>query len=333
MIKIKISTDFPDFPIQRQTPGSKGLWGNCQFFVNKDIEECDWWVVYDGLLGEEKVKCPHGNTILITGEPPGVRKYDKKFLNQFAKIVTCHRDFNHPSIIYAQQGLPWHVGRRVKDDGSVSYSKDYDELKPLKTFNKDELISVISSNKTFTQGHKKRFEFVKRLSEHFGSKLDVFGRGIRDVEDKWDAISEYKYHIVLENSACPDYWTEKLSDAFLGGAYPFYYGCPNISDYFPAGALTSVDIGDFAGTVAIIEKAIKNQQYERSIVDINVARELILDKYNIFAVLCNMCDVKGVNLNQDFISLAPENIAATNILKKFLRLKLDLGFNLNLKVK
>ena len=326
MIKVKISTSFPDFPILRQTPGSNGVWGNCKFIVNQDIKDCDWWVVYDGLLRNEKVQCPPGNTILITGEPPGVRKYDKKFLNQFATIVTCHRDIKHPNVIYTQQGMPWHVGRRVNADSTVSYSKDYDELQTIDVSKKDRLISIISSNKTFTKGHRERLIFVKRLSEHFGSMLDVFGHGLCDVEDKWDIISGYKYHIVIENSACPDYWTEKLSDAFLGGSYPLYYGCPNISDYFPGEALTSIDIGDFEGAVVIIEKAIENLQYEKSIEDIYWARKLVLDRYNLFAVLSNMCEVKGRSLNKVTVSLVRQNIANTNLLQRFFRVKPKLGY-------
>lgn len=319
MIKIKLTTSFPEFPLLRQTLGSKGLWGNCRFFVNQDIEDCDWWVVYDGLLKHEKAQCPPENTILITGDPPGIRKYDKKFLRQFATILTCHRGIKHPNVIYTQQGMPWHVGRLVRDDNSVSFSKDYGELKAIKRINKDKLISVISSNKTNTEGHRKRLDFVKRLSGHFGSKLDVFGRGIRDIEDKWDAISGYKYHIALENSACPDYWTEKLSDAFLGAAYPFYYGCPNISDYFPDGALTYIDIADFEGTVSIIEKAIENYQYDKSINDIAKARSLVLDKYNLFPMLCDMCGKTDSVATKVTVSLRPGDIPSANIVKRVLK--------------
>jgi hypothetical protein len=36
----------------------------------------------------------------------------------------------------------------------------------------------------------------------------------------------------LENSQSPHYWTEKLTDAYLGWAFPLYVGCPNVGDYF-----------------------------------------------------------------------------------------------------
>jgi len=41
MIKVNVSTPFPEWPLPRQTPGQTGIWGNCQFFVNQQLEECD----------------------------------------------------------------------------------------------------------------------------------------------------------------------------------------------------------------------------------------------------------------------------------------------------
>lgn len=319
MFRIKLSTNFPEWSLLRQTPGSKGIWDNCQFFVDLDIEECDYWVVYSGLLKPEKTICPPENTFFITGEPPTFKKYDSKFLNQFATIVTCHQDIKHPNVVHTQQGYPWHVGRYIKNGINISFSKDYDELKTIKNFSKDRLLSVISSNKDFTEGHKKRVEFVRKLAEHFSPKIDIFGRGIRDIEDKWDAISRYTYHIAIENSSFNDYWTEKLSDAFLGGAYPFYYGCPNLSDYFPPGSYTSIDINDFKKSVSIIEDAIENQQYEKSIEEITKARHLVLDKYNLFAMISDLCNNKKFNTGRVAITLKPEDNSSTNIAKRVLK--------------
>jgi len=101
---------------------------------------------------------------------------------------------------------------------------------------------IIYSDKKLTEGHVKRHEFVASLKAHFGDELDIFGRGFRYVSDKWDAIADYKYHIVIENSRFPHYWTEKLADAFLGWSLPIYYGCPNITDYFDPNSFVSIDI-------------------------------------------------------------------------------------------
>jgi hypothetical protein len=306
MIRIKLTTSFPELPLLRQTPGGKGIWGDCRFFVNQDIDECDFWVVYEGLLKPERTVCPNGNTILVTGESPGVKRYNEKFLMQFAKVITCHNELKHSNTIISQQGNPWMVGGRFLGDGfDESFSKDYDELKSINKHYKSKLISLIISSKTYTEGHARRFQFVKKLKAHFGDKLDVFGVGIKEIEDKWDAIAKYKYHIVLENTSHHDYWTEKLSDAFLGGAYPFYYGCPNLSDYFSADAFTFIDIDDLDKSIATIENEIKNQKYEGSIEKIAEAKDLILDKYNIFPLISNYCK-SGISSPANII-LKPEN--------------------------
>ncbi len=37
MIRVKLSTNFPDWPLIRQTPDRSGIWGDCRFFINEDI--------------------------------------------------------------------------------------------------------------------------------------------------------------------------------------------------------------------------------------------------------------------------------------------------------
>ena len=36
--------------------------------------------------------------------------------------------------------------------------------------------------------YQKRMEFIEKLKKHFGDKVDLFGRGIKEVADKWDAL-------------------------------------------------------------------------------------------------------------------------------------------------
>ncbi|MEZ6050382.1 MAG: hypothetical protein R3C02_03185 [Planctomycetaceae bacterium] len=50
-------------------------------------------------------------------------------------------------------------------------------------------------------------------------------------------VSDYRYHVAVENHIAEHHWTEKLADAFLGATLPFYFGCPNASDYFLPGEL------------------------------------------------------------------------------------------------
>lgn len=295
MIKIKLSFPSVKWPLEQQTPNHNGVWGNCHFFINKPIKECDYWIVFEGPAKKrEKTICAKKNTILITAEPPTIKEYDQQFLNQFNTVITCHRKIKHKNPVFQQQGLPWHIGRRQRNHVNLSFSKSYDDLVAIDHFRKDRKISVISSAKDFSAGHRQRIEFVKRLKDHFGDQIDVFGRGFSEIEDKWDALARYKYHIALENCAVRDYWTEKLGDAYLAGCYPIYYGCPNIEKYFNNSALTKIDITQPQKAIHIIDSCFKESKYEQSVQEIMDARKDVLNRYNLFAMIC-----EHINRNQN----------------------------------
>lgn len=313
---VKFSTPTSDWPIMRQTPGCSGKWGNCQFVHNADIDECDFWFVYDGLSRPEKTLCAKNRVILITGEPPTVKNYKQSFIDQFSTIITCNRNVNHSNVIFSQQALPWMVGGRYKQDSNSwedEFSKDYDELTTISTYNKTNLLSVIVSNKIITSGHKKRIEFVRLIKEYYGNKLDIFGAGNNKLEDKWDGIAPYKYSIVIENSTFRNYWTEKLSDAYLGGSYPLYYGCPNIYDYFSNESLAVIDINNASHAIETINKVIEANTYEKSVDKIEISKKLILNKYNVFAIMTDYCNNQQMSDDKMPLTLFPENFRYNNI--------------------
>lgn len=320
MIKIKLSVH-SDWPVLRQTPGGKGVWGNCQFFVNQDIDECDWWVVSDNLPKTETCRCDRQKTIFVTGEPPTIKSYDNNFLKQFKTIITCERkDIKHPNIIYNQQGLFWMIGGApVKGAGPTEKNINYDKLKSMSDVKKTKLISTIVSTKKITEGHKIRLAFMKEAKKHFKEKLDIFGVGHNPIPDKWNAIAPYKYHIAMENSFIKDYWTEKLSDTFLSLSLPVYYGCPNIASYFPNMPLVPIDIANINESIEKIEKAISDSFYEKKYNKIKEAKQLILDKYNFFASIASFCDKNNILTDKkEKIILKPEKLK-NNIFKRIIR--------------
>jgi hypothetical protein len=284
LIRVKIT--MPQWPLERQTPGQRGVWNGVQFFVNRPVKECDYWVVCEGVTGAEEVICPRDNTIFITHEPPTLRRYRTKFLGQFHTVITSHRDMKHKNSIFHQQGLPWHVGRRQREHVNLSWSKDYDELISMRSMHKEKMISVVCSSKKFSPGHKQRLDFAMRLKQKLGDEVDLFGRGIREIEDKWDALAPYAYHVALENSCVDDYWTEKLADAYLAGCYPIYYGCLNIERYFDPSALTRIDIAETEKALGVVESCIRQSRYEHAKHEIEKARLDVLNKYNVFPMIC-----------------------------------------------
>jgi len=304
MIKIKLSTSFPTWPLHRQTPGAKGLWDNCKFFIDEPVDNCDWWVVYEGLTRPETTCCPPHNIIFISGEPPANRKYKRGFLRQFSKIITSHRLFFYKNVLHQQQALPWHIGVRRGQD-LVRFG--YDDFAEMRKIEKSKQLSVTVSSKTKTEGHRQRLIFLDALRAYFGNQIEIFGRGINEVEDKWDAIVPFRYHIVMENSYYRDYFTEKLTDTYLGFAYPFYYGCPNLSNYYSTQAFTPIDIRQPEQAIAIIKRAMDADVYTSNLKYLYEARDLTLNKYNLFPMLAKICRSSSAEAKKP-VTLYPERM-------------------------
>ncbi len=326
-IKIKISTAHGGKPFIKQLPQMLPQWQNCTFYINEDIPECDLWVVYGGIAKPEKTICPEGATVFISNEPPSVKTYSNKFLKQFGAVITCKgSNIKHPNVIYQQQSLPWWVGHKVTEQETPTrYEKTYDDLLSLPTPKKQKLLSVLASNKTFTKGHRARYEFVKLLQQTFPDMVDVFGIGFNTIEDKWDAIAPYKYHIVIENSTYEDYWTEKLSDCFLGESYPLYHGCRNIEKYFSSDMITNINISKPYEAIEIIKKVVSNNTYEKSTIALQKAKDLVLNQYQLFPAIARYANTTQTGITKNEVVLVPETksgivVLIKKITRKMLRL-------------
>lgn len=303
MYKVKISIAADNAGCGRQLPEGKLEWKGYQFCINDDTDEADFWVVYSkGRRMTETCKVSPENTLFITGEPDSVYHYSRGFVSQFAKVVSCQKNLRHKNLVHDQPAQPWHIGKvsirnaeTGKEEKTVTkYTENYDSLKqsnPRKT----KLISIITSNKAFTKGHRDRIAFVMRLKEHYGDKLDLYGWGFNGFDNKWDVISPYKYHIAIENCSTPYYWTEKLADAYLGNSFPFYYGAPNVSEYFDNRAFRMIDIHDPEGAIKIIDQAIAEDLAGNNAADIDKAKQDVLDKYNLFNLIVE--HISGMNPN------------------------------------
>lgn len=308
MKKIKLSINSPREGLLRQTANNDGVWGDYKFFINEPIEECDFWVIYSkGEKQNNETKVSKDNLVLLTGEPEPIYHYAPGFIRKFGRVLTSRKDIKHSSLTHVQPAQPWWLGRKMLQNGSIEFVSDYNDLsKPVQ--NKKKLISVITSLKGFTQGHKDRINFVKKLKAHFGDEIDVFGKGINGFEDKWDTLRDYKYHIVIENSSFEDYWTEKLADCYLAESFPFYHGCKNINKYFDNKSIRTIDINDFEKTVKIIENGLKEDLYNKNIVDVRKAKALILNKYNIFPMLVEQLKNNNFNSRKEIVKMKHENM-------------------------
>ncbi len=102
---------------------------------------------------------------------------------------------------------------------------------------KTKLISMISSNKTYVHGHKRRIGFVQKYRD----QVDLYGRGFQDLARKEDGLRDYMFSIAVENASYSNYFTEKLTDCFACGTIPIFYGGHEITEYFNEDGIIFMD--------------------------------------------------------------------------------------------
>ena len=291
----------------RQTPGGKGLFsgGKYQVFVNEPIDDPDFLVIRGKALKEKmSFRVARANTLLLTSEPYSVLSYPLSYCKQFGIVCSCQEELKLPNVIYTPAMLPWFVGIEFGPKDESHIRLNYEDIKgylPQKT----KLLSVITSNKAFTQGHLDRLKFVEKLQRHYGDQIDVFGRGFNDFADKWDVLSPYMYHIAIENSSSKYYWTEKLSDCYLANTYPFYYGCRNVNEYFPEKALTVLDIYNPEQAIELIDKVIENDTFDKRQTELLHCKKLVMEDYNMFNYIVNLCSKLDAQAPKEKVDLKP----------------------------
>lgn len=110
-------------------------------------------------------------------------------------------------------------------------------IKEPKIHTKKKLISMITSNKMYTEQQIFRCEFAKSNI----NKIDVFGRGFNELENKEDGLCDYMFSVCVENDTFDTYFTEKILDCFATGTIPIYKGTRNISKYFNINGILFLD--------------------------------------------------------------------------------------------
>lgn len=99
-------------------------------------------------------------------------------------------------------------------------------------------------------GHILRMKFLEHMQREGFPQLDLYGR--RQLEDipyyegeinyYWDGLRDYRYKLAIENYNGPNYFSEKIVDAWLSWSMPIYWGCTNSSEFVPEDSYVYIDI-------------------------------------------------------------------------------------------
>jgi hypothetical protein len=273
----------------RQFPGNRPQWEECAFDFDLDCRDYDWLVVYHDLppgptlFTEERLACPRERTLLITGEPSTITVFGRDYLRQYGTILTFQEPWamKHPNVVFHHPGLMWHYGMPFDRKGYITWDRMASTPPPHKTRTISTVCSQRTGNVTL---HSTRVAFTWRLKDEL-PELEIFGHGVRPMNDKAEALDPYMFHIAVENHVYRHHLTEKLPDAFLGYTLPFYHGAPNAADYFPKDSFIPIDINDYQRSRDIIRHHLANDEYRDRLPYIVEARRRVLQEQNLFAIV------------------------------------------------
>lgn len=270
MTRVRIAANWTEPNILRQTPGCIGVWEGVEFTLDP-ISNPDYMIVINCAPDNSTVECDPERVWVILMEPPdGDWPKFHRGNSETRRIYTTDHKQIGAKYFYGNPTLPWQVDRT------------YDQLLGEKLPDKPLGLSWITSSKSQYRGHKKRLKFLKHLKSQV--TFDLFGQGFQPIRDKWDALAPYKYSLAVENYRNSWYWTEKISDCFLSWTMPIYYGCTQITRFFPKEALIEIDIED-PDTPKRVSEVIQSDRWKRNLDAIAYARELVLKRYQFFPVM------------------------------------------------
>ena len=121
----------------------------------------------------------------------------------------------------------------------------------------------------------------KELGISYKGELGNYHNRNKNSTSKYDGLINYKYSLCIEPCCRKNYFSEKFTDAILCWTIPIYYGCLNISDYFPSDCYYYIDINN-SNSLEKLKEIINKPITQKNIEALEIARNLILNKYNIW---------------------------------------------------
>tara|TARA_R110001583_G_scaffold6509_6_gene33010 strand:- start:9856 stop:10770 length:915 start_codon:yes stop_codon:yes gene_type:complete len=168
---------------------------------------------------------------------------------------------------------------------------------------KNKLVSMIASDKTWTRGHRLRHTIAKSLAEPFN--IDLWGTGYKPFgkkqtglsaaairEGKEEPLKDYYFSVTVMNSKSNNYFTETLVDVFRYGTIPIFWGCDNIGEYFREEGMITFNTG--AELVNILEN-ISEDLYNEKI-------EFVKENYELAKEYVSMDDTFAKNFIKEVIN-------------------------------
>lgn len=280
--------------LKTNTPQNRGIWKNIE--GTSDINNLDYLIILDD-LHHSLLKLGQSQFLLL------IQNLNKiiYFQRENTAFLNNNSWFRKNILNTLEHKYSYEDNYLFTFTPANFLCKTYDELKSMENPEKTKNISAIVSAKNQGVTYQKRKEFLINYSKTYKDSIDIFGKGWNKQilgenykgelgsyhrehnrnTSKFDGLYPYKYSICLENFPKDKITSEKITDALLSWCMPIYWGTEYTNKYYPKEAFHLIDIDD-PNCIEKVKKLSEQPITQENIEGIKEARNLILDKYNIW---------------------------------------------------
>lgn len=161
-----------------------------------------------------------------------------------------------------------------------------------KKVSKTKLLSSVTSDLTFLEGHAARLQLIRLLDQAIEEGFDLWGKVYNnnffnkiaayrgELFEKYNALWSYQYHFACENSFIDNYFTEKIVDPIIAECLCFYDGCQNIGQFIDERAFIKIDIYDPLNAIETITRSIEAEEWNKRFCYIAVQKKRLISTLN-----------------------------------------------------
>jgi len=163
-----------------------------------------------------------------------------------------------------------------------------------RTINHDKtnLVSIIASGKRKVADHFKRHEIIAKHS----NIIDVMGMGYKPIGAISEGLTNYMFHIAMENQRQDFYFTEKLINPLMTGTVPIYYGMPSIGEYFDTrGMIIFNDINEIGNILNSLNIELYKSMLPYIEENFKRAHQYVLAEDNFFEKIMKLLNMDNVH--------------------------------------
>ncbi len=144
-------------------------------------------------------------------------------------------------------------------------------------------VSVVFPFEAGSEQARRHGGLIAALSRSLGDRFHIFSNAGAAWGGSPYRMSDFKYHLVIEDHLIDHCWTERLADAYLAGCFPFFIGCGNLDEYFHPEAFEPIAPGDAEAAADHILRIMQDGIWEQRRTALLRAKEDVLFRYNILA--------------------------------------------------